>query len=289
MTKERAGNAASGWLMVPATVGVAAAGAYVLWLGIANTSLWTILGGLLTMSLAALICLGYFTLQPNEAAVVTLFGAYRGTVRTEGFCWTNPLTYRRHVSLRARNLNCEKLKVNDLSGNPIEIGAVVVWRVTDTAKAVFDIDDFVRYVPLQSETALRHLASIYSYDHADEKGISLRGNVEAVSETLKVELNQRLAKAGVEIDEARLTHLAYAPEIAHAMLRRQQAEAIIAAREKIVHGAVSMVEMALRQMTEKKIIQLDEERKAAMVGNLLVVLCGMDDAQPVINTGTLYT
>jgi hypothetical protein len=193
------------------------------------------------------------------------------------------------VSLRARNLNGEKLKVNDKRGNPIEIAAVVVWRVQDTAQAMFDVDDYENYVRVQSESALRHLASLYAYDHGEENETTLRSGVEDVSQALRKELQERLQKAGVVVEEARLTHLAYAPEIAQAMLRRQQAEAVIAARQKIVHGAVSMVDMALKELAEKHVVQLDDERKAAMVSNLMVVLCGESEVHPVVNTGTLYS
>ncbi len=261
---------------------------------------------------------GFFTLQPNEARVLVLFGAYKGRVRTGGFHWGNPfytnglaqqraqavdvrtgargaasrrVSGRNKISLRARTLNGEKLKVNDKRGNPIEIAAVVVWRVEDTAQAMFDVDNYDNYVPIQSESALRHLASLYSYDHSDEgeNETTLRSNVDEVSQALRGELQERLGKAGVVVDEARLTHLAYAPEIAQAMLRRQQAEAVIAARQKIVHGAVSMVDMALKELAEKHVVQLDDERRAAMVSNLMVVLCGEGEVHPVINTGTLYT
>src|ERR1700736_3610014 len=227
---------------------------------------------------------GLYTLQPNEAAILQLFGSYRGTTRVAGLRGTNPFYTRRKVSLRARNLNGERLKVNDKRGNPIEIAAVVVWRVDDTAKASFDVDNYENYVKLQSEAAVRHLASSFAYDHGDVEP----GGSELISRALVMELQQRLAKAGVVVDEARLMHLAYAPEIAQVMLRRQQAEAIIAARRKIVHGAVSMVEMALRELSEKKVVELDDERKAAMVSNLMTVLCAESEVQPVINTGTLY-
>ncbi|SRR5581483_1830707 len=235
---------------------------------------------------------GFFTLQPNEACALVLFGAYRGTERRDGFHWTNPFNRKMKVSLRARNLNGDKLKVNDKNGNPIEIAAVVVWRVEDTAQAIFDVQDYDNYVRVQSESAVRHLANSFAYDHGEngeQSEITLRSSVEEVSKTLRAELQERLGKAGVMVDEARLTHLAYAPEIAGVMLRRQQAEAVIAARQKIVTGAVSMVEMALKELAEKQVIQLDEERKAAMVSNLLVVLCSESEVHPVVNTGTLYT
>jgi regulator of protease activity HflC (stomatin/prohibitin superfamily) len=247
--------------------------------------------GAVAVLVTAVVCSGgFFTLQPNEAAVLILFGEYRGTVRASGFFFTNPFNKKLKISLRARNLNGDKLKVNDKRGNPIEIAAVVVWRVRDTAQAVFDVDNYETYVRIQSESALRHVTTAYAYDDGDGEvnELTLRGGGEEVSAALQLELQARLDKAGVLVDEARLTHLAYAPEIAQAMLRRQQAEAVIAARKKIVHGAVSMVEMALNELSAKNVVRLDDERKAAMVSNLLVVLCGESEAHPVINTGTLY-
>ncbi len=238
---------------------------------------------------AGILAAGYFTLQPNEGRVLILFGAYKGTVRRSGFHWTNPLNTKKRISLRSRNLNGEKLKVNDKRGNPIEIAVVVVWRVQDTAQSCFDVEDFEEYVEVQSESAVRHLANCYAYDQGEGDEVTLRSGVEAVSADLLKELQERVAKAGVLVEEARLTHLAYAPEIAGTMLRRQQAEAIIDARQKIVHGAVSMVQMALHELAEKEVLVLDEERKAAMVSNLLVVLCGETEVHPVINAGTLYT
>jgi regulator of protease activity HflC (stomatin/prohibitin superfamily) len=235
---------------------------------------------------------GCFTLQPNEARLLILFGAYKGTVRQSGFFWANPFyTKFTKMSLRAYNLNSEKLKVNDKHGNPIEIAAVVVWRVADTAQAKFDVADYNRYVNIQSESAVRHLASSYAYDLGEttdaKDEITLRGGGEAVSAALLRELQERLSKAGVVADEARISHLSYAPEIAEAMLRRQQAQAVVAARKIIVQNAVSMVEMALTELSERKVVELDDERRAAMVSNLLVVLCSESNAQPVINTGTL--
>jgi regulator of protease activity HflC (stomatin/prohibitin superfamily) len=279
---------------------------------------WLFVPSILGIILSVILLMGFFTLQPNEARVLILFGAYRGTVRSSGFHWGNPFysngtgnkspvtvtsdasggtskTYQRpsvtrhKISLRARNFNSEKLKVNDKRGNPIEIASVVVWRVQDTAQAAFDVDDYENYVRVQSESALRHLANSYAYDHGEENEITLRSNVDDVAVALRQELQERLHKAGVEVDEARLTHLAYAPEIAQAMLRRQQAEAVIAARQKIVHGAVSMVEMALKELAEKQVVQLDDERKASMVSNLMVVLCSESEVHPVVNTGTLYS
>jgi regulator of protease activity HflC (stomatin/prohibitin superfamily) len=241
----------------------------------------------------ALVLAGLYTLQPNEAAILQLFGSYRGTTRVAGLRGTNPFYTRRKISLRARNLNGERLKVNDKRGNPIEIAAVVVWRVDDTAKASFDVDSYENYVKLQSEAAVRHLASSFAYDHGEltltgAPEPTLLASTDIVARALVIELQQRLEKAGVVVEEARLMHLAYAPEIAQVMLRRQQAEAIIAARQKIVHGAVSMVEMALNELSDKKVVVLDDERRAAMVSNLMTVLCAESDVQPVINTGTLY-
>jgi regulator of protease activity HflC (stomatin/prohibitin superfamily) len=286
--------------------------------------LWWMIPAAFTELLAFINLWGHFTLQPNEARVLILFGAYKGTVRKSGFWWAHPFYSRvrarvplpagsvssetvkaaaargvhashllsrplgAKISLRARNFTSERLKVNDKRGNPVEIAAVVVWRVEDTAKAAFDVDDFENYVHIQSESAIRHIASLYSYDRGEEHEPTLRESADEVAAALKKELQERLDKAGVVVEEARLTHLAYAPEIAQAMLRRQQAEAVIAARQKIVHGAVSMVDMALRELSEKGVVKLDEERKASMVSNLLVVLCGETEASPVINTGTLY-
>jgi regulator of protease activity HflC (stomatin/prohibitin superfamily) len=232
---------------------------------------------------------GFFTLQPNEAAVFTLFGAYQGTARQNGFLWTNPFYRKQKISLRARNLNGDKLKVNDKRGNPVEIAVVIVWRIQDTAQAVFDVDSYESFIRIQSESCVRHVASSYLYDDGEPNELTLRGGGVEVAAALAKELQERLARAGIGIEEARLTHLAYAPEIAQAMLRRQQAEAVIAARQKIVFGAVGMVDMALRELSEKGVVKLDEERKAAMVSNLLVVLCGESQAQPVVNAGTLYT
>ncbi|GHF62456.1 regulator of protease activity HflC (stomatin/prohibitin superfamily) [Deinococcus metalli] len=231
---------------------------------------------------------GFYIVQPNQSKVLTLFGRYVGTERRNGVYWTNPLTVRKTVSLRIRNFNSERLKVNDASGNPIEIAAVIVWRVVDTARAVFDVEDYAGFVAIQAETALRHLASQYPYDDYSEGGMSLRGNADEVSEALRRELGVRLQHAGVDILEARLSHLAYSPEIAGAMLQRQQASAIIAARSQIVQGAVGMVEMALRELSDQNIVQLDEERKAQMVSNLLVVLTSERGTQPVVNAGSLY-
>ncbi|HEY5113527.1 MAG TPA: SPFH domain-containing protein [Coriobacteriia bacterium] len=329
MTAERQVKVLSGWIALPVTVLLYIVGPVLLYLsstsGIKDAAgktqlvAWMLWVGLAALGLAILSSFGYFTLQPNEARLLILFGDYRGTTRQGGFCWGNPFygngpsgqgksrgfglkhadrgeaqvarrLPRYKVSLRARTLNGDKLKVNDRAGNPVEIATVVVWHVRDTAQAVFDVDDFEAYVGMQSETALRHLATAYAYDHGEgeETEITLRGNVDEVSQALKEELQERLAKAGVEVDEARLTHLAYAPEIAQAMLRRQQAEAIIAARQKIVQGAVGMVDQALHLLSEKNVVEFDDERKAAMVSNLMVVLCGEQQVNPIVNAGTLY-
>ncbi len=234
---------------------------------------------------------GFFIVNPNESAVLVLFGTYKGTVKDFGFYWANPFLIKTKVSLRARNQNSEKLKVNDSVGNPIEIGAVLVWQVEDTAKAVFGVDNYNRYVEIQSEAAVRSLAGAYPYDNFQEEHhaeITLRANAQLVNDALESQLKDRLELAGVKIIEARISHLAYAPEIASAMLQRQQATAVVAARNKIVEGAVGMVEMALDKLKERGVVELDEERKAAMVSNLLVVLCSDRAAQPIVNTGTLH-
>ncbi len=244
--------------------------------------------GLLLFLLSIFIGIGYFTLEPNEAAILMLYGKYVGTEKTSGFRWAFPLFKKKKVSLRVRNFDSEKLKVNDKKGNPIEISAIVVWKVLDTAEAEFEVNDFIDYVHMQSESAIRHLAMSYAYDGSDGEELSLRSSIEEVSEQLKMEIEKMVLGAGVEIIEARINHLAYAPEIAHAMLQRQQAEAIIAARTKIVDGAVGMVEMALDKLSKDNIVELDEERKATLVGNLMLVLCSDKDAQPIVNAGSLY-
>ena len=261
--------------------------------GAGRPSLGTIALVVLLVVLGVLVLSGLYTLQPNTGAILQLFGDYRGTTRVPGLRFTNPFYSNRKLSLRARNLNGERLKVNDKRGNPIEIAAVVVWHVDDTAKAAFEVDDYENFVKVQSEAAVRHLASSFAYDEDDTSGEpagpTLLGSADVVTAALVRELQARLIQAGVMVEEARLTHLAYAAEIAQVMLRRQQAEAIIAARTKIVHGAVSMVEMALAELSAKKVVHLDDERKAAMVQNLMTVLCAESDVQPVINAGTLYT
>ncbi|AWZ06055.1 MULTISPECIES: SPFH domain-containing protein [unclassified Streptomyces] len=250
-------------------------------------------GGLIAagilLAVAAFVAMcGLNTVAPGEARVVQLFGRYRGTVRADGLRWVNPLTSRRRLSTRVRNHETTVMKVNDAYGNPIELAAVVVWRVEDTARAVFEVEDFTEFVETQTEAAVRHIAIEYPYDAHEDGGLSLRGNAAEITEKLAVELSARVEAAGVQIIESRFTHLAYAPEIASAMLQRQQAGAIVAARKQIVEGAVGMVELALNRLAEQDIVDLDPERKAAMVSNLMVVLCGDRAAQPVINTGTLY-
>jgi regulator of protease activity HflC (stomatin/prohibitin superfamily) len=285
--KELSYRSISGYAMVFVAVLVGGAGAYILLAKAGPLALGV------PLVLAALAVLpGLYMLQPNEGIIFTLFGEYRGTDRSEGLRWTNPLQSGRKISLRARNLNTPPLKVNDKRGNPVEIGAAVVWRVRDTAQAVFEIDDYTKFVGIQAEAAIRHLATLYAYDSGEDlerDETTLRAGLDVVADALKAELNQRFASAGVEVLDAKLTHLAYAPEIAHVMLRRQQATAIVSARHQIVAGAVGMVEAALKGLSDRNLVTLDDERKAAMVSNLLVVLCSDNDAQPVINTGTLYT
>jgi len=328
-SREREVQVGSGWVMLPVVILTFLAGIAMIiaCLVLAEgrhepPNWWLLVTGILLQPLGGVLAMGFFTLQPNEARVLILFGHYKGSVRTSGFHWGNPFysngsplaqtataveaptarkpfsglaaagqrpRSRHKLSLRARNLNGDRLKVNDKRGNPIEIAAVVVWRVEDTYAASFEVDDYENYVRVQSESAVRHLASGYAYDHGEENEVTLRSGVDEVSQALRVELQERLRKAGVQVEEARLTHLAYAPEIAQAMLRRQQAEAVIAARQKIVTGAVSMVDMALRELAEKHVVQLDDERKASMVSNLMVVLCSESEVHPVVNTGTLYT
>jgi regulator of protease activity HflC (stomatin/prohibitin superfamily) len=247
-----------------------------------------ITGGILVALAAFLAMCGLNTVAPGEARVVQLFGRYRGTIREDGLRWVNPFTSREKISTRVRNHETAVLKVNDAYGNPIELAAVVVWNVQDTAQASFEVDDFLEFVATQTEAAVRHIAIEYPYDSHDEDGLSLRGNAEEITEKLAIELHARVEAAGVRIIESRFTHLAYAPEIASAMLQRQQAGAVVAARREIVDGAVGMVEAALNRISEQGIVELDEERKAAMVSNLMVVLCGDRAPQPVLNTGTLY-
>ena len=289
MLQEKVIKGASGWLVVGVLVAGIVASVYVL----VNSAQvenrpWMIVGVALVLALDGLLWAGLTVVTPNTSRVIVLFGAYKGSIKTPGFWWVNPFTTRRLVSLRVRNFESGKLKVNDHIGNPIEIAAIVVWRVVETAEAVFQVDDYEHFVHVQTESAVRVLATSFPYDAHEEGQLSLRGSADEVSHRLRDEIQDRLAKAGVEVIEARISHLAYAPEIASAMLRRQQATAIIAARQKIVEGAVGMVEMALEHLSAKGVVQLDEERKASMVSNLLVVLCSDRDAQPVVNAGTLY-
>ncbi len=287
--KEIAGKTKSGGLILLLSFLILIVSVVLFIIGVTTGLDILIVVGILIFIVYVFVLPGFFTIQPNEAMVLILFGRYIGTVKNSGWHWANPFYTKKKISLRSRNINGEKIKVNDEMGNPIEIAAVIVWRVENTAEAVFDVDNYVDYVNVQSESALRHLAGMYPYDNTeDTHTISLRGSADEVAEALKNELQQRLGKAGVIVEEARLSHLAYAPEIAAAMLQRQQAAAIIAARQKIVEGAVGMVQMALTKLSENEIVELDEERKAAMVSNLLVVLCGEKNTQPVINTGTLH-
>lgn len=328
MSTEKIIKSKSGWLFLLITIALFAVAALFLANFVLSAiaadrnprldpSFPSIIGALVFFFAGLFVSSGLFSLQPGQAKVCVLFGKYIGTVKDEGLRWANPYyaktlstnlgdlsslasvtgvpTVNVHTSIistRARTLNGEVLKVNDRMGNPIEIAEVVVWRVSDTAKALFDVDDYDSYVTMQAETALRHVASIYSYDHMEDESesntaITLRSNIEEVSEALQSELSRNLSVAGITVDDARLTHLSYAPEIAQAMLRRQQAEAIIAARKKIVEGAVSMVDMALTQLSENGVVEFDEDRKAVMASNLMVVLCGESEAQPVLNTGSL--
>ena len=286
MLKEKVITGLSGWVMVGVLAGVAVLG--VAGLARAEDSPFWIAVIVLVLVLDLIGWRGLTVVNPNTARVVLLFGRYKGTIKTPGLRWVNPLTVRRFVSLKVRNFESSKLKVNDHIGNPIEIAAIIVWRVVETAEAMFEVNDYEHFVHVQSESAVRNLATTFPYDTHEEGELSLRGSATEVSHRLGQEIQDRLATAGVQVIEARISHLAYAPEIANAMLRRQQATAIISARQKIVEGAVGMVEMALEQLSAKRVVALDEERKATMVSNLLVVLCGDRDAQPVVNTGTLY-
>ena len=292
MIRERVRDVFSGWLVLPVVLAANAAVVYLIGRVASMTpdpNLLAIIGLALLELVLLVLLFGFFIINPNEAKVLQLFGAYAGTVKTSGFKWANPLYTKHRISLRVRNFESGKLKVNDNEGNPIEIAAVVVWRVIETAEASFEVDDYEHYVKVQSEAALRNMTTHYPYDAHQEDVMSLRGNTSDVAQQLKVEVQDRLARAGVEVIEARISHLAYAQEIAAAMLQRQQAGAIIAARTRIVEGAVGMVEMALEMLSHRAIVTLDDERKAAMVSNLLVVLCGERGTQPIINTGTIYS
>ncbi|MEV4579672.1 SPFH domain-containing protein [Nonomuraea jabiensis] len=294
-TSERPVRAANGFVLLGVAVVLILGGVALLALGIVmladgagQSGAWLVVAAPLIVVLGATLCFGLTAVAPGEARVVQLLGRYVGTLRTPGFQWVNPFTARRRVSTRIRNHETEVTKVNDADGNPIQIATVVVWQVQDTAQAVFEVDDFVEFVAIQAETAVRHIAGVYPYDSHGEPRLSLRDNADEINERLSAEISARVASAGVKVIESRIVHLAYAPEIAHAMLRRQQAGAVVAARQRIVEGAVGMVEMALARLAEHEVVELDEERKAAMVSNLMVVLVGDRDTQPVVNTGTLY-
>lgn len=285
MAHEKELKGVSGWLMIVVIILVAAAAGW----SLANADAgWAKVASVVVVTLDLACLAGLAVVNPNEASVVTLFGVYKGTIKRSGFWWVNPLTTRRKLSLRVRNFERARLKVNERDGNPIEIAAVVVWRIVETFEAVFNVDDYENFVHVQSEAAVRNLATTYPYDSHVEGDVSLRLSAGEVAERMRHEIQDRLSKAGIEVIEARISHLAYAPEIASSMLRRQQASAIIAARQMIVEGAVGMVEMALNEISRKKVVDLDEERKAAMVSNLLVVLCSDRAVEPVVNTGTLY-
>ncbi len=286
--KERQATTWNGLMMLLLLLAAVGAAVATIVLGVQGGSPGRIVGGLVGALAAVFLLAGLFMVEPNQGRVLTLFGAYRGSERSTGLRWANPFMTKRAISLRVRNFETAHLKVNDADGNPVEIAAVVVWRVIDTFDAVFLVDNYEDFVHVQSESALRNLATQYTYDSHAENEKSLRGNTIEVADQLRREIHDRLVQAGVDVQEARITHLAYAPEIAQAMLQRQQATAIIAARQKIVEGAVGMVEMALERLSEKGIVSLDEERKAAMVSNLLVVLCSERAATPVVNAGTLY-
>jgi regulator of protease activity HflC (stomatin/prohibitin superfamily) len=289
VSREHTARTSNGYLFLLVLLAAIAAGVWSIVL--INSGAEIIGGPLLALSIftfAFVIC-GFFMIQPNQAVVITLFGEYRGTERVQGLRWVLPWMGRKKLSVRAHNIHSERVKINDLRGNPVEVACNVVWRVADTAQAVFDVDDYKAFVNIQIEAGLRSVGARHPYDDMSEDDLTtLRGSGDVVSAELQAELNERLKVAGIHVDEAGLTHLAYAPEIAGAMLRRQQAEAVIAARAKLVMGAVSMVEMALQHLSEKDVVHLDDERRAAMVSNLMVVLCGERDTQPVVNTGSLY-
>ncbi len=288
--KERSANKINGYAFLVVGLLVLAFSFYVFIQSASEQSGWGMLGSLVIAGLGTLILSGLSVVQPNEARVVTLFGNYVGSVRHDGLWWVNPFTTKKKISLRVRNFQSEKMKVNDFNGNPIEIAAVIVWRVVDSAKALFDVENYETFVTIQAETAIRNISTRYPYEsHDGDASPSLRSHPNEVGEALKHELHERLELAGLEVMETRLSHLAYAPEIAQAMLRRQQAEAVIAARQKIVDGAVGMVEIALKRLEADGVVRLDEERKAAMVNNLMVALVSENNAQPIINTGTLYS
>jgi len=288
MEKEKLNSTSSGYIGLLVLVAFLALGIFML--VSFNQQLLGIILGPVSLLIAAFMAAGFLVVNPNESSVITLFGEYKGTLKRNGFYWLNPFYVKKKVSLRARNFNSELLKVNDKLGNPIMIGIVLVWKVEETFKAAFQVDDYLRFVEIQSESAVRKLAGHYAYDNFDDEltDITLRGGGEEVNHVLEKELSERLHLAGIQVIEARIAHLAYSAEIAQAMLKRQQATAVIAARTKIVEGAVSMVEMALNKLSDRKIVELDDERKAVMVSNLLVVLCSDKDASPVVNTGSIY-
>jgi regulator of protease activity HflC (stomatin/prohibitin superfamily) len=290
MIRERIRSTLSGWLVLPLLVVALAADVtlFIRQVDGPDSSPWLVVLSVAILVLLVFLAVGFFVVNPNEAKVLTLFGKYSGSVKTDGFHWANPLLTKRRLSLRIRNFEGGQVKVNDRDGNPVEIAAVVVWRVVETAEASFEVDDYQHYVKVQSEAATRNLATQYPYDTHEDHEMSLRGNTQEIAAQLKVEIQERLEKAGVEVLEARINHLAYAPEIASAMLQRQQAGAIIAARQRIVEGAVGMVESALEMLSARSVVELDNDRKAAMVSNLLVVLCGDRSTQPIVNAGTIY-
>ena len=289
MIREQTRRVSSGYLMLVVLALAQGAAFYGLYLAVRAFSVSGIVIASLASALVILMWVGFFMVHPNEAKVLQLFGKYVGTVRDPGLRWANPFYAKTRVSTRVRNFESGKLKVNDSNGSPIEIAAVVVWKVVDTAEAIFEVDDYEQFVHIQSESALRNLTTTYPYEPHEGEGLALRSDPLEIANALREEIQDRLEQAGVCVIEARISHLAYASEIAHAMLRRQQASAIIAARQQIVAGAVGMVEMALEQLQKDRIVELDEERKAAMISNLLVVLCSEDHAQPVVNAGSLYT
>jgi regulator of protease activity HflC (stomatin/prohibitin superfamily) len=287
LSKERLASTSSGYVMLLVMLLTLVLIGVGIWQLIENGALGIALVAGSTFAFLFVLC-GFYLLQPNQAAAILLFGDYRGTDRASGLRWVLPWLSRNKISTRIHNITSEKIKVNDLRGNPIEIATNVVWRVTDTAQALFDVANYMEFVEIQIESAVRAIGARYPYDDIEHKEVTLRGDADVVSQELEHELQERVSRAGITVDECRLTHLAYAPEIAQAMLRRQQAEAVIAARQKIVVGAVSMVENAIQLLSEKGVVHLDDERKAAMVSNLMVVLCSERDTQPVVNTGSLY-
>jgi regulator of protease activity HflC (stomatin/prohibitin superfamily) len=286
--RERVANGANGWPMAGLVLLGVLGGTALFVAGVAGGGSLPVVLGILAFLAGLVVAVGLTPVSPGQARVVQLLGRYKGTIRTDGLRWVNPLTERRKVSTRIRNHETDVLKVNDADGNPIEIAAVVVWQVADTARAVFEVDDFIEFVAIQTETAVRHIANSYPYDAHGDAQLSLRDNADEITGKLSAEIGARVTSAGVEVIESRITRLAYAPEIAHAMLQRQQASAVVAARQRIVEGAVGMVELALDRLAAHDVVELDEERKAAMVSNLLVVLCGDRSTQPIVNAGSLY-